>query len=143
MKNRNVFKSWVIACRGAMIFSFVLIFIAIQNPIFGQTGNWKAPASADKIVNPQKANVVTIRAGKKLYDQFCSICHGKRGKGDGMAGMALKPRPANFTKPLIQKQTDGAIYWKITEGKPPMAAYKDVLTEEQRWQLVNFIRSLN
>jgi len=73
---------------------------------------------------------------------YCAICHGKKGKGDGVAGMALKPRPADFTKDVIQKQTDGAIYWKLTEGKAPMAAYKETLSEEQRWQLVNFIRSL-
>jgi mono/diheme cytochrome c family protein len=60
-----------------------------------------------------------------------------------MAGMALKPRPADFSKDIIQNQTDGAIYWKLTEGKAPMAAYKETLTKEQRWQLVNFIRSLD
>lgn len=54
--------------------------------------------------------------------------------------MALKPWPANLTKDLVQDQSDGALFWKITEGRTPMAAYKDVLTEEERWQLINFIR---
>jgi len=42
----------------------------------------------------------------------------------------------------VQNQSDGAIYWKITNGNPPMASYKETLTEEQRWQLVNYIREL-
>lgn len=122
---------------------FVIFFGGAQNTAFAQSDNWLAPASADSNKNPLENNEKATREGKKLYAQFCAICHGKKGKGDGMAGMSLKPRPANFTKDIIQKQSDGAIYWKITEGKPPMAAYKGVLTEEQRWQLVNFIRSLD
>ena len=54
----------------------------------------------------------------------------------------LKPRPGNFTKDAVQLQTDGAIYWKMTEGRAPMASYKTALTEQQRWQLVNYIRQL-
>ena len=111
------------------------------NQIYGQS-NWKAPQSADNLKNPYAGNTTATAAGKTLYKQFCVICHGDKGKGDGLAGMNLKPRPANFTKEAIQAQTDGAIYWKITEGKAPMAAYKAVLTDQQRWQLVNYIRQL-
>ena len=80
--------------------------------------------------------------GRKLYASYCASCHGDKGKGDGLAGMTLKPRPANFKKDALQAQSDGAIFWKITEGRAPMAAYKGALTEEQRWQLVNYIRQL-
>ena len=113
-----------------------------MNVIYAQNGNWSAPKNADQIKNPYKGNENATLTGKQLYTQFCAICHGKKGKGDGVAGMALKPRPSNFTKEIVQKQSDGAIYWKVTEGKPPMAAYKETLTDEQRWQLVNYIRSL-
>jgi mono/diheme cytochrome c family protein len=104
------------------------------------SGPWIAPPSADLLKNPYKGNAAATAEGKKLYTQFCVICHGEKGKGDGMAGMALNPRPANFTKETIQKQTDGAIFWKLTDGRVPMASYKDVLTEKQRWQLVNYLR---
>ena len=124
-------------------FCFLLLFGFSQNQAFGQNGNWTAPAIANKMKNPFSGNEKATLAGKQLYKQFCAICHGKKGKGDGAAGMALKPRPSNFTKKIVQQQTDGAIYWKITEGKPPMATYKETLTEEQRWQLVNYIRSLD
>jgi mono/diheme cytochrome c family protein len=59
-----------------------------------------------------------------------------------MAGMSLNPRPANFATEKFQSQTDGAIYWKLSEGRPPMAGYKTMLKENQRWQLVNYLRTL-
>ena len=139
MKNKIFFGG----IRTSLIFFCLLVLGTFQNPILGQDGTWKAPASADKYTNPVKGNEKATLLGKTLYTQYCAICHGKKGKGDGVAGMALKPRPANFTKSIVQKQSDGAIYWKVTEGKAPMAAYKETLTEEQRWQLVNFIRSIN
>lgn len=141
MKNMKIF--W----KTKQVFQLALVvvstlFISPINQVFAQDNEWKAPSTTNNIKNPRKGNDQATLVGKKLYSQYCAICHGKKGKGDGVAGMALKPRPADFTKDFIQKQSDGAIFWKITEGKPPMAAYKTVLTEEQRWQLVNYIRSL-
>jgi mono/diheme cytochrome c family protein len=107
-----------------------------------QSTPWVAPSSADDIANPFANNEDATKKGKKLYNQLCNICHGDKGKGDGMAGAALTPKPANFTSDKVQSQSDGAIYWKMTEGRAPMAAYKDILKEEQRWQLVNYIRTL-
>jgi mono/diheme cytochrome c family protein len=103
---------------------------------------WKAPASSNQLRNPLAGNSTATDKGKKLYKKMCAICHGDKGKGDGMAGMALKPRPADFSLGIIQTQSDGALYWKLTEGKAPMAAYKTILSDEQRWQLVNYIRTL-
>lgn len=123
----------------------IIVIGIISTLVFGafqQNGEWKAPASADKITNPLKGNTTAAEEGKKIYKQMCAICHGNTGKGDGMAGMSLNPRPTNFTTEKVQSQTDGAIYWKLTEGRPPMASYKNILKEEQRWQLVNYIRTL-
>ena len=102
---------------------------------------WTAPASADKVENPLKGDEAATTKGKKIYKQMCAICHGMKGKGDGMAGSALNPKPANFTKTEIQDETDGAIFWKMTEGRGNMVSYKETLSETQRWQLVNFIRT--
>ncbi len=107
----------------------------------GQTA-WVAPAEADQLKNPLAGNEDATKKGKKLYAQMCSICHGDKGKGDGIAGAALKPTPANFTSEKVQDESDGAIFWKMSEGRTPMAAYKGSLKEEQRWQLVNYIRTL-
>ena len=140
--NKIIYRNRNTASSTFFIFLFLMIVGASQNQVFGQNGNWIAPSSADKITNPLKGKEKATLAGEKLYVSYCAICHGKKGKGDGVAGMALNPRPSNLTKDKVQEQTDGAIYWKMTEGKAPMAAYKATLTEEQRWQLVNFIRSI-
>lgn len=131
-----------IISRITLVFVLALAFVFSQDDLMAQNDSWTAPKSADNYKNPYSGNEKATLAGKNLYAQLCAICHGNKGRGDGIAGMALKPRPADFRKANIQSQTDGAIYWKMTEGKAPMAAYKETLTEQQRWELVNFIRSL-
>lgn len=69
-------------------------------------------------------------------------CHGTKGKGDGLAGINLKPRPQDLMSAAVQGQSDGAIFWKINEGRAPMASYKTTFTSEQIWQLVNYLRKL-
>lgn len=137
MKNR--FNSY-------LLITLVIMLSAISAHSFAQqkkAGEWKAPAEADQITNPMKGNTDAVKAGKKLYRQQCAICHGDTGKGDGVAGMTLNPRPASFLSERVQNESDGAIFWKMTNGNPPMAAYKDIFTEEQRWQLVNYIRTFS
>ena len=107
-----------------------------------QTTAWVAPKEADALINPVKNNVAATAEGKTLYTQYCTVCHGDKGKGDGLAGMALTPKPTNHSSQKCQSQTDGAIYWKLTNGRPPMAPYKDIFKDEQRWALVNYIRTL-
>jgi mono/diheme cytochrome c family protein len=109
---------------------------------FDFSETWKAPISSKNISNPLANNSDATVEGKKLYTNMCVVCHGNKGKGDGIAGMALKPKPSNLTQALVQEQSDGEIFWKITEGRAPMASYKELLAEEQRWQLVNYIRTL-
>tara|TARA_R110002072_G_scaffold282761_3_gene445961 strand:+ start:35004 stop:35417 length:414 start_codon:yes stop_codon:yes gene_type:complete len=130
--------SILVAFSGIIFFSF--------GPVGSDTGNasvkeWKAPASANNLKNPYKGNASATAKGKKLFKQMCAICHGNYGKGDGMAGSSLTPRPTNFTISKVQAQSDGALYWKLTEGRAPMASYKTILKKEQRWQLVNYIRT--
>lgn len=105
---------------------------------------WKAPASAKTIKSPCAGNAVDLKAAKKIFTEMCVICHGNKGKGDGIAAATLNPKPANYTSKTVQDQTDGELFWKITNGNAPtaaMAAYKDILTETQRWQLVAYIRT--
>ena len=111
-------------------------------PGSGTSVVWKAPVSANDLTNPYKGNAAETAKGKVLYMQMCSVCHGNKGKGDGVAGVNLKPRPADHTSAQVQDQTDGALFWKMTNGNPPMASYKSILNDEQRWDLVNFIRTL-
>lgn len=103
---------------------------------------WVAPTSADKIVNPLKGDANSAANGQKLYKVLCVICHGAKGKGDGAAGAGLTPKPTNLTTTEFQSQTDGAIFWKIKEGRSPMASYETSIPEKKRWEIINYIRTL-
>ena len=137
----KAFKNFVIGSGGVILIMTLPFYSFIDN--VNIEGEWIAPTEANKIKNPMVGNTAATLEGKKLFAAMCEICHGKKGKGDGLAGINLKPRPTNLLSSAVQQQTDGAIYWKITEGRSPMASYKTALNEEQRWQLVNYIRELS
>ena len=110
---------------------------------FGPTQQiWTAPPSADKIANPVVGNEKNIATGKDLFNKTCAICHGKKGRGDGPKSAELDKPVGDFTKENFSKQSDGAIFWKLTEGKKPMPSFKKEMTEEQRWMVINYIREL-
>ena len=85
---------------------------------------------------------------KKKYVHYpfeqkeCESCHGKKGKGDGPKAAEYDKATPDMTKEKLQNQTDGEMFWKITEGKKPMPSSKKTLTEEQRWQVINYVRTL-
>lgn len=119
-----------------------LLFCFFFSISFSQSRKFPSPPSADAITNPVKGNAEATLEGKKIYTQYCATCHGSKGKGDGIAAPGLSRPPADHTSDFVQKQTDGALFWIITEGNNPMPTYKTTLTEIQRWQVVNYIRTL-
>ena len=124
-----------------------LVVIAIlfigTNKIVAQK-NWAVPEYTKGLKNPFAGNIAATAEGKNIYKQMCVLCHGVTGNGNGEAGLSMEIKPANFLAlKEIQKETDGEIFWKITVGKPPMSSYDELLSEDQRWQLVNYIRELN
>ncbi len=116
--------------------------IGTQADFILQDDRWVAPASAKAIENPNKGDKSSIKRGKGLYKSYCMVCHGETGTGDGPGSKALETKPANHTSAEVQKQTDGEIFWKITEGRGSMVGWKNVLKEQDRWDLVNFVRTL-
>ena len=122
----------------------ILVLALVLNTHYAQAqvGQWNAPASANQLKNPLAGNTSVLKEAKKLYTTNCGPCHGNNGKGDGIAAAALNPKPADHTSAAVQKESDGALYWKMTEGHTPMPSYKQALTDTQRWMLVNYIRSL-
>ena len=120
----------------------VLSFVLFGLNSFAQD-SWQAPESAKGINNPYASNKIAAQKGQILYSKLCWTCHGKNGKGDGPAAANLKPKPKNFSSADIQKQTDGELFWKLSNGKGMMVPYKHSLNEEKRWQLINYIRTLS
>ncbi len=103
---------------------------------------WTAPTRATKKKNPIPAETASIAAGKSLYLKECLSCHGSAGKGDGSAAAALERKPGNLSDPKLWQQTDGALFWKLTEGNKPMPSFAQNFTEDQRWQVINYVRTL-
>ena len=104
---------------------------------------WVAPDAAKQVKNPIPVNPESLAAGGQLYHENCAPCHGDTGKGDGDTGKIIKKKPANFTDDkLMSAETDGALFWKMSEGRGPMPSWKDELSDKERWQLVIFIRKL-
>ncbi|MBA4276343.1 cytochrome c [Flavobacterium sp.] len=126
----------------SLIVVMVLMFFASHQITAQENNNWIAPAHSDSVKNPFVGNARATAEGKEIYNQMCVLCHGLKGKGNGQAGLSLVKKPANFLALKVINQTDGNIFWKITNGKAPMASYEELLTDDQRWKLVNYIREL-
>jgi mono/diheme cytochrome c family protein len=105
---------------------------------------WIAPAEAKAVKNPVPATPENLKAAEQIFKDKCVLCHGETGKGDGpAAGMGDVP-PANFTDAkLIGAETDGSLFWKMSEGRIPMPSFKKQLSDTERWEMVNYIRKLN
>lgn len=129
--------------RKKMLAVSLLLMIAIMGSgFFYQQKEWKAPASADAKKNSLTADAANIAAGKVIYVKECQSCHGKKGKGDGPSAKDLDIPAGDFTKAAMQGQSDGALFWKTSEGRKPMPSFKKKLTEEKIWQTVIYMRTL-
>jgi putative copper resistance protein D len=88
---------------------------------------------------------VSVAVGAELFEQHCAGCHGRTGRGDGELGKALSIRPADLTEPHTALHTAGDLFWWLTHGKPPgvMPGFANRLSEDDRWDLINFLRTLS
>jgi glucose/arabinose dehydrogenase len=126
---------------GSLSIFIILTFIACNSP--ATTDNeWMVPADAHKLNNPLFNNELAFEKGKQLYQLYCRSCHGVTGFGDGPARGPLGLQPANFHKEKVKNQTNGDLFWKITTGRKDMPSFEKSLSEEQRWQLVAYIRNI-
>ena len=87
----------------------------------------------------------SISRGLELYRGHCAACHGVAGWGDGPGGAGLPRKPADLTAAHTAQHTAGDMFWWITRGIPAggMPGFAAALSEEDRWDLINFIRALS
>jgi mono/diheme cytochrome c family protein len=104
---------------------------------------FKIPPEEAKRPNPVKATPASIASGKHTFTTQCAMCHGATGdgKGDLVADMKLTLRDYRDPESL-KDMTDGELFYILSKGKGDMPGEEDRMKPEQRWDLINFIRSL-
>ncbi len=106
------------------------------------------PGQGDPL-NPVAPDAASLGRGQQLYSLNCAFCHGAQGKGDGGIAVELVRKPVDLTAPIAARLSDGDIFMVITNGlkmvpgfKGGMPGLKDSLTAGDRWDIVNYVRSL-
>lgn len=97
---------------------------------------WPVPEDAAAVENPVESSKESLQAGKSLYDLQCTACHGEQGMGDGLINAG------SLVSQDFQAQSDGAIFWKLQEGRGQMPSFS-ALPEDQLWNVINYVRSLS
>jgi mono/diheme cytochrome c family protein len=125
--------------------TFLALLITLALPCLILAGNtsyapdpgWKAPANAAARANPLAGRSPAAVGGRKLFLRECVECHGQDARG------LEKKHSADLLLPVVQAQSDGSLFWKITNGNPDrgMPSFSK-LPALQRWQLVLYIRTL-
>lgn len=95
----------------------------LENPFF--------PATSESIAN-----------GELLYAMNCLVCHGANGAGDGPVGLKMTEKaPVDLSDAYTQDQADGQIFYTLTRGRGLMPFYRDALSQQERWDVINYLRS--
>lgn len=108
------------------------------------------PAEFASLVNPFVGDAEAIAAGKEIFETNCVTCHGPEGHGDGPASAGLDPMPANLGDGEMMGMMDDAyLFWRVSKGgamepfNSAMPTWELVLSEEARWQVVSYVRTLS
>jgi len=122
-----------------IIFFTVIVF---RLSVFAQTpaGPWVVPDDAKTKVCPFQFTSESVKAGEAVFQKNCKSCHGDPGKQNWAK---IVPVPGDPASADFQKQTDGEMFFKVTTGKAPMPTFGSILSNEERWQVISYLRSFN
>ncbi len=115
--------------------------LLISATLSAQTKPWVVPANFKSMKNPVAANDASVKAGQAIYARTCAACHGRTGLGDGPKSRSLKTAATDFSKAEFQSQTDGEHFYKTKTGNGDMPKYEGKLSDEDIWNLVNYMRT--
>jgi hypothetical protein len=140
--------------RKADIMKKILCFVILNSFLLTACGESNGSPVSEQISTPVpvpeeyagKTNPFGSDAADEGAETFrinCETCHGPRAHGDGPAGQSLDPRPKDLSE-LQKISSDDYLFWRISTGKQgtSMVAWKGILSEEQIWQVISFIRTL-
>ena len=124
-----------------LLASSLLMFYCVLNSV-AQPKPWVVPANFKTMKNPVAMGEASTKAGQALYTKNCASCHGKAGLGDGVKARSLKDFPGDFSKAEFQNQTDGDHFYKTKTGRGEMPKYEGKLSDDDIWNIVNYMRTL-
>ena len=135
-----------VVVRGLIVSLIAVALAAHASPASAQSEHggapWNAPERAAHRSNPVLATDAAIEGAQMIFHQNCELCHGPKGKGNGPMSTSLPIKPADLSSDHVQSQTDGALFWKILSGRGMMPSTQSTLSDQQRWALVDYIRTL-
>ena len=142
-KQNNITMKKSLCTVAFIIGSSFLTFSIVSGFTFSlQQTPWKVPDAAKNKKNPIASDAESLSAGKALWATHCKSCHGTKGLGDGSKAAQLKTDPGDFSNATFQSETDGAHFYRISEGRDDMPGFKKKLPDEDdRWNLVNYMRT--
>ena len=103
--------------------------------------NWNVPADKKAKNSYIKFDPASAGQGEAIYTKNCASCHGNPGKGNSLK--SLNPIPPDLSSKKTQALTDGELFYILTTGRAIMPSFKTVLSEEDRWKVISYIRSFN
>ena len=137
MKMRN----FVLVLATLFIGGILMSFVTSQDQKKGAP--WVIPAEYKSKKNPHKGDASLEKLGKAAWAKHCRSCHGNLGLGDGPKAASLKTFPGNFKDAKFQALSDGEIYYQSFVGRDEMPNFeKKIIDEEERWAVVNLIRTM-
>lgn len=108
------------------------------------------PEEFAELENPFDDDHEATEAGEEIFQTNCAVCHGPEGKGDGPGATGLDPQPADLSDgTMLGSLSDGYLFWRVSKGgafdpfNSAMPAWETTLSEDQRWQVISFVRSLS
>jgi mono/diheme cytochrome c family protein len=106
-----------------------------------EAGMFEAKDAAVSVRNPVPATPESVALGESLFQTYCLVCHGAEGRGDGPVGILLETSPVDLHDAYTQDQADGQLFFTITRGRVTMPYYREALSQEERWHVINYIRA--
>ena len=133
-------SAWMLLAAAVTILSLLRSWALPQEA--NKNGEWKTPLRATRKKNPVAADDKSVARGRTMFSKRCAKCHGASGHGEGIEARELDLHPTDLTIPKFAEQSDGAIFWKVSEGRNSMPSFENLLKEDERWDLVNYMRTL-
>jgi len=118
----------------------LILLIILMAGLTNTAQDWEVSEDKQQRLAPFAFNDQSVTAGEELYNTNCLSCHGNPGQGNYQQ---LDPIPGDPATEKIQSNSDGSIYYKIYEGKGLMPSFRNILSPDEIWEIVAYIRSFN